>query len=91
LVKSTRRSRSKCALPIRKRLRGTQDGPPTIDGKVVDKGIASRMIAHANAFGGKLRGGARFGGSLLLDQYGCPKLVLDADGNPKPAASSRPR
>jgi hypothetical protein len=58
-------------------------GPQTIDGKVVDKGIASRMIAHANALlvaSYEVERGAD--NQPLLDPFGTPKLVLDGEGNP---------
>ena len=55
---------------------GRKYGPQTVDGKTVDKGIASRMIARANLL-------------LLLsyetsgtDAFGSPILVTDANGQP---------
>jgi hypothetical protein len=58
-------------------------GPQSIDGKTVDAGIASRMLAHANAMVA-----AAYVvqtdplGNTLLDPYGAPVLALDAQGFP---------
>jgi hypothetical protein len=60
-------------------------GPQTIDGKIVDKGIASRMIAHANALlVASYQVERDSANQPVLDQFGTPKLVLDGDGNPIP-------
>jgi hypothetical protein len=59
-------------------------GQDTIDGKVVDKGIASRMVAHANAMliaAYAVQTDATTG-KPALDAYGAPTLVLDTNGQP---------
>jgi len=58
-------------------------GVETIDGKVVDKGIAARMLRHANdllvaSYEVELDANK----DPVLDAYGAPVLVLDADGFP---------
>lgn len=58
-------------------------GDDLIDGKVVDKGIASRMLAHANdliaaSFVVETDGD----GNPVLDAFGQPTLLLDIDGQP---------
>ena len=66
-------------------------GTETIDGKSVEKGIASRMIAHANAILA-----AAYVVSLdssnkpILDSYGRPTLVLDGNGQPQQSSSLAP-
>lgn len=60
-------------------------GPETLDGKTVDKGIASRMLAHANAMLGAAYQVQRDGNSQpILDSYGRPSLILDVNGQPQP-------
>jgi hypothetical protein len=59
-------------------------GADVIDGKTVDKGIASRVMAHANnmliaAYEVEKDGT----GKPALDTFGTPKLVLDSAGQPK--------
>jgi hypothetical protein len=57
-------------------------GTEVIDGKTVDKGIGSRMLAHANAllaFVYQVQKDAT--GNPILDQFGMPTLVTDASGN----------
>ncbi len=59
-------------------------GPDTIDGKTVDKGIASRMLAHANAM---LIASYQVHTDPMtmhpvLDAYGSPTLELDSNGLP---------
>jgi hypothetical protein len=59
-------------------------GNETIDGKTIDKGISSRMLAHANALVAaayKVQRGVD--GKPVLDVYGAPILELDANGLPQ--------
>jgi len=59
-------------------------GNETIDGKTVEKGIASRMIQHANALLSAVYIVQRDGQNKpILDGYGRPTLVLDGNGNPQ--------
>jgi hypothetical protein len=70
-------------------------GDDVIDGKTVDKGIGSRMLAQANAL---LAGTAtRQGpfqverdeeGNVVLDEFGQPALALAEDGSPVPNLAS---
>ncbi len=67
-------------------------GTEEIDGRQVDMGIASRMLEHANqllALSYVVDKDAN--GNVVLDQYGRPSLVLDANGQPQPldAADSK--
>lgn len=56
-------------------------GNEKIDGRVVDKGIASRMLAHANTLVTVIYKVARDGQNApILDAYGRPTLVLDGNG-----------
>ncbi|HEY3234083.1 MAG TPA: hypothetical protein VGJ84_05175 [Polyangiaceae bacterium] len=58
-------------------------GPDTIDGKLVDKGIASRMLARANQLllhSYEVERDAS--NNPILDQYGAPKVKLDANSAP---------
>jgi hypothetical protein len=58
-------------------------GNETIDGKTVDRGIASRMIQHANAYVIAAYDVERdAGGKPVLDSYGRPKAKLDESGAP---------
>ncbi|MFT3770986.1 MAG: hypothetical protein QM820_36680 [Minicystis sp.] len=60
-------------------------GNETIDGKAVDRGIASRMIAHANALlvaSYQVQVDAE--GQPVLDTFGAPILLADANGQPIP-------
>lgn len=52
-------------------------GPQTIDGKTVDKGIGSRMIARGNAL---IKEVYEVNG---VDAYGSPIVVYDANNEPK--------
>ena len=52
-------------------------GNESIDGKQVDRGIASRMIAHANAMVA-----AAYETEPGVDAFGRPNLKRDADGQP---------
>ncbi|MEO7096717.1 MAG: hypothetical protein ABI175_25895, partial [Polyangiales bacterium] len=64
-------------------------GNDTIDGKLVDKGIASRMLQHANmllAAAYEVTLGTD--GKPVVDAFGRPTLVLDADGAAKPIDSA---
>jgi hypothetical protein len=65
-------------------------GPDQIDGKTVDKGIGSRMLAKANlllAASYEVQRDAN--GAPILNQFGLPELVLDASGNPVEIPSGR--
>ena len=60
-------------------------GKDSVDGRDFDSGIASRMLAHANklltlAYQVKLDANM----NSVLDEFGRPTLVLDADGQPIP-------
>jgi hypothetical protein len=60
-------------------------GDEAVDGKSVDRGIASRMIAHASAllvasYQVQLDGQNK----PVLDAYGAPVLALDGNGQPIP-------
>ena len=64
-------------------------GDDEIDGKVVDQGIGSRMLAHANALLAGSRGRAGAYAAVLdesnepvVDEFGVPELELDANGQP---------
>lgn len=58
-------------------------GPESIDGKAVDRGIASRMLQHANdLLAASYEVELDPSGAPLVDAYGTPVLVLDADGQP---------
>ncbi len=58
-------------------------GADLINGKSVDKGIASRMLAHANAITAvAYQTDTDKDGKMLTDAYGAPKLTLDKDGHP---------
>jgi hypothetical protein len=60
-------------------------GSETIDGKAVDRGIASRMIAHANALlAASYQVQVDGQGQPLVDSFGAPLLALDGDGQPIP-------
>jgi hypothetical protein len=64
-------------------------GPDTIDGKVVDQGIASRMIAHANALlAGAYQVQVDAAGNPVPDAFGRPTLLLDANGQPIPTTDA---
>jgi hypothetical protein len=65
-------------------------GPDTIDGKTVDKGVASRMIAHANALAAAAYKVKMDGtGKPMIDKYGRPTLETNAAGEPEVADSER--
>jgi hypothetical protein len=60
-------------------------GTETIDGKVVEKGIASRMLQHANdLLAASYEVERDAAGAPALDAYGSPTLVKDAGGQPIP-------
>jgi hypothetical protein len=66
-------------------------GTEMIDGRAVEKGIASRMIMHANAvlaaaYVVQLDTSNR----PVLDSYGRPQLVLDGSGQPQTSTSIAP-
>jgi len=65
-------------------------GNDAIDGKVVDSGIASRMLAHANDLvAASYETVHDADGKLVLDQYGAPELALDEAGQPVLLANGR--
>jgi hypothetical protein len=54
-----------------------------IDGKSVDRGIASRMLFHANALVARAyEVNHDVDGEPILDSFGLPTLITDADGQP---------
>lgn len=58
-------------------------GVEVVDGKPVDKGIASRMLAHANALTAAAYEVATDGaGQPVVDAYGAPTVTVDANGEP---------
>jgi len=58
-------------------------GPETIDGKTVDKGIASRMVQHANALAAlAYKTKKDTSGATQLDAFGRPMLEVDSAGQP---------
>jgi hypothetical protein len=58
-------------------------GPDVIDGKTVDSGIGSRMLAHANELLAQTYQVDRDANNdPILDKHGQPNLVLDANGQP---------
>jgi hypothetical protein len=64
-------------------------GSDTIDGKVVDSGIASRMLRHANDLVAETYTVVLdANGNAVLDQYGQPTVVLDANGQPSVATAT---
>jgi hypothetical protein len=54
-------------------------GSDTIDGKVVDRGIASRMLNHANAY---LAAAYVVDSTVPADSFGRPTLKKDENGQP---------
>lgn len=67
-------------------------GSELIDGKSVDKGIASRMLEHANALVAASYEVEKDGnGAVVLDEHGMPKPVLDQDGLPILLAAGKTR
>ena len=60
-------------------------GPDVVAGKTVDRGIGSRMLAHANALLARAyQVQLDTDGKPVLDAFGQPSLVLDASGQPIP-------
>jgi hypothetical protein len=60
-------------------------GRELVGGKLVDKGIASRMLEHANALVvASYEVDTDEDGQAILDAYGAPHLRLDGDGQPIP-------
>ena len=58
-------------------------GNDAIDGKVVDKGIASRMLAHANdLLVASFEVVKDADGHVIVDDFGQPVLALDDEGFP---------
>ncbi|MEJ7732961.1 MAG: hypothetical protein WKG00_27665 [Polyangiaceae bacterium] len=67
-------------------------GNEEIDGRSVDRGIASRMLQHANALiVASYEVDKDVDGQPVIDAFGTPKVVVDADGLPKvlPAGATR--
>lgn len=65
-------------------------GAEEIDGKQVERGIASRMIQHANALMADAYWVERTeDGGVVLDELGQPALILDDDGQPKVRAATK--
>ncbi len=63
-------------------------GTERIDDAIVEQGIASRMILHANALLAATYLVVRDASSNpVLDSYGRPTLVLDGNGQPQPSSS----
>jgi hypothetical protein len=63
-------------------------GDDTIDGKVVDSGISSRMLKHANDLLAEVYEVTRDANdNPVLNQYGQPSVVLDANGQPTSAGT----
>jgi hypothetical protein len=59
-------------------------GNEDIDGKTVEKGIASRMLQHGNAMIAQTYIVQRDGNNKpILDSFGRPTLVLDGNGQPQ--------
>jgi hypothetical protein len=58
-------------------------GNDVVDGKTVDRGVASRMIGHANAMAAVAYNVKKDGtGKVTLDKFGRPELELDSAGQP---------
>ena len=58
-------------------------GNEMIDGKEVERGIASRMLQHANALlAATYRVQLDAAGEVVIDGFGSPILLLDGDGQP---------
>jgi len=57
-------------------------GGDMLDGKVVDRGIASRMLGRANELLSQAYEVVEDDGKPVLDAHGLPTLVLDGDGQP---------
>jgi hypothetical protein len=64
-------------------------GPDTIDGTTVDSGIASRMLQHANdLLAQTYTVELDAGGQPVLNQFGQPNVIPDANGQPTVANAS---
>jgi len=58
-------------------------GDDLVDGKTVDKGVASRMILHANAIAAAAYKVKKDGsGKVIVDKFGRPAYELDSSGQP---------
>jgi hypothetical protein len=58
-------------------------GKDTIDGKAVDRGIASRMVQHANALViASYEVQRDSDGKPIVDAFGTPEVVVDESGLP---------
>ncbi|MEM1029588.1 MAG: zinc-dependent metalloprotease [Myxococcota bacterium] len=57
-------------------------GDDVIDGRTVDRGIASRMVAHANELAAAAYAVEEVDGELVFDAFGRPVLSLDDAGHP---------
>ncbi len=65
-------------------------GDDVVDGKTIDKGIASRMLQHANALiAASYEVVEDEAGNPVIGAFGRPELVLDADGFPIEKANGR--
>ena len=67
-------------------------GREQIDGRSVEKGIASRMLEHANALiaaSYQVKTDAQ--GQVVTDAFGVPALALDANGQPVPVTDESTR
>ncbi len=65
-------------------------GADVIDGRLVDRGIASRMLARANQLLAASYEVLRDeDGQVVLDESGMPELVLDQDGQPTLVSGSQ--
>jgi hypothetical protein len=65
-------------------------GSDAVDGKTFDAGIASRMLAHANALlTAAYEVEKDVDGNVVTDSFGTPVLVLDAEGQPIVTSSER--
>jgi hypothetical protein len=65
-------------------------GTEAVDGKTIEKGIASRMVSHANAIlavAYKVKTDET--GNVVRDAFGAPELVLDANGQPQVANAAQ--
>ncbi|HNZ23246.1 MAG TPA: hypothetical protein PKL24_13980 [Polyangiaceae bacterium] len=59
-------------------------GAENIDGRQVDRGIASRMLQRANQLVTLSYVVKKEQGKPVFDKYGRPELILDAQGQPQP-------
>jgi hypothetical protein len=65
-------------------------GTETLDGKTIQKGIASRMVAHANALlASAYKVKKDEAGNVVRDSFGTPELLLDAQGQPQVVSATQ--